>query len=106
MRQRWDGSRESTNTPSWNKVGIHKEDFGMYRCLVIEVLYADDDKNISKNSPNPEVLYTVAILGGAASGQTLSYCRLASWLGGINNHSERTLTATSKDLSKVMTRIQ
>ncbi len=100
MRQRWNGSIQSSNTPVYNNEGMSRSDYGMYRCMVIDVLYVDDSKNISKNSVNPEVLYEVVILGGAATGQTLSFCRLASWLGGNNNYAERTLTKTSKDISK------
>lgn len=100
MIQRWNSSIQSSNTPTFNKVGILRDDFALYRCMVTEVLYVDDPKNISKNAKNPEVLYTVAILGGHASGQTLSYCRLASWLGGSTNHSERILTPATKKLNK------
>lgn len=101
MRRHWDGSIQSSNTPTWDKTGLKREDYAVYRCLVTQVLYVDDDQNISKNSQNPEVLYEVVILGGAPSGQTLSNCRLAGYLGGDTNHSERTLTATSKDISDV-----
>lgn len=100
MQKRWDGSVQSANTPTYNKTGIPREDFGMYRCMVIDVLYVDDERNISKNSKNPEVLYECAILGGTAFGQTISFCRLASYLDG-QNYSERTLKKTSKDISKV-----
>lgn len=101
MKQRWDGSNQSSNMPSYNAQGISREDFGMYRCMVIEVLYVDDDKNISKNSSNPEVLYQCVILGGSSAGNTISFCRLAQYLGGNSNYSERTLKATTKDISKV-----
>lgn len=100
-RERIDGSIQSSNFPAYNNTGNSRDDFAIYRCMVIEVLYADDDKNISKNSANPEVLYTCVIIGGAASGQTISYCRLASYLDGDTNYSERTLKATTKDISKV-----
>lgn len=100
MKQRWNGSVQSSNVPSYGKVGISRDDFGLYRCMITKVLYVDDPGNISKNSQNPEVLYEVIILGGFASGQILSYCRLASWLGGNDNYSERTLTPTSKSISK------
>jgi hypothetical protein len=69
--------------------------------MITEVLYVDDPSNISKNSQNPEVLYSAVILGGMEEGNVLSNCRLASWLGGNTNYSERTLVPTSKDLSKV-----
>lgn len=100
MRQRWNGSVQSSNTPTYDKQGITREDFGLYRCMIIDILYTDDEKNISKNSKNPEVLYEVVILGGHAMGQALSYCRLASYLDG-SNYSERTLKKSTKDVSKV-----
>lgn len=100
MRRRWNGSIQSANTPVYSNTGMSREDYGMYRCMVTDVLYVDDDRNISKKSKNPEVLYEVVILGGKASGQTLSYCRLASYLDGDNNYSEFTLKKASKDISK------
>ncbi len=99
MKQRANGAIQSSNTPVYSNAGNHREDFALYRCMIIDVLYTDDDKNISKNSKNPEVLYECIILGGQASGQTLSFCRLASYLDG-SNYSERTLTKASKDISK------
>lgn len=101
MKTRWNGSVQSGNTPTYNQEGIPRDDYGMYRCMVIDILYVDDDQNISKNSKNPEVLYGVVILGGAPTGQTLSYCRLAAYLGGDNNYSEFNLKKSSKDISKV-----
>lgn len=100
MKQRWNGSIQSGNTPVYNQGGYETQDFGLYRCMVIGVLYADDPLNISMNSQNPEVLYECVILGGFQSGQTFSYCRLADWLGGDSNFSDRTLTPSSKELSK------
>lgn len=97
MKQRWNGSVQSSNTPTYDRQGLQRDDFGLYRCMVIKVLYVDDPNNISKNSQNAEVLYDVVILGGHSTGQTLSNCRLAQYL----NYSERTLTATSKDISKI-----
>lgn len=96
MKRRWNGSKQSTNVPYFGAPGLSRSDFGMYRCMVTDVLYVDDTKNISKNSQNPEVLYQVVILGGSAAGQTLSNCRLAQYL----NYSERILTPTSKDITK------
>lgn len=101
MQQRWDGSYQSSNAPVHGKEGTRRDDYAIYRCMVIDVLYVDDARNVSKNSKNPEVLYEVVILGGFPSGQTLSFCRLASYLGGDFNNSERILRKTSKDISKV-----
>jgi len=97
MKNRWNGSKQSTNMPYFGAPGLSRSDYGLYRCMITEVLYVDDPKNISMKSANPEVLYKVVILGGSATGQTLSQVRLAQYL----NYSERTLTPTSKDISKV-----
>lgn len=99
MKKRVNGAIQSSNTPVYSNVGNSREDHAMYRCMVIDVLYVDDDKNISKNSANPEVLYECVILGGASSGQTISYCRLVSYLDG-DNYSERILKKATKDISK------
>lgn len=102
MNRRWNGSYRSANTPSWNKPGILKQDYNTYRCMVIKVLFADDPQNISKNSPNPEVMYNVVILGGQFEGNLLSSCRMSLALGSGNSQFyERTLKASSKDPSKV-----
>lgn len=100
-RRRWNGSYQSSNTPTYNKPGISRNDYALYRCMITKVIYVDDPSNISKNSQNPEVLYDAVILGGQEEGNTLSNCRLASWLGGNSNYSETILVPTSKDLSNV-----
>lgn len=101
MRERWNGSIQSHNTPSIHQSGTEREDFNMFRCMITKVLYVDDPNNISKNARNPSVLYEAVILGGFKTGQTLFPCRMASELGGNFNFSERTLKATTKDISKV-----
>lgn len=100
MRNRWNGSVQSSNVPTYQNMGMSRDDYAMYKCMVIDVLYADDSSNISMKSKQPEVLYEVIILGGVAAGQTLSYCRVASYLDG-SNYSEATLKKSSKDPSKV-----
>lgn len=100
MRERWNGSIQSTNTPTINQSGAQREDFNLFRCMVTRVIYTDDSSNISKNATNPVVLYEVVILGGYKQGQTMFPCRIANYLGGNDNYSERTLTASSKDISK------
>lgn len=100
-KRRWNGSYQSSNTPIYNKPGVKRDDYALYRCMITKVLYVDDPSNISRNSQNPEVLYDAVILGGSEEGNVLSNCRLASWLGGNSNYSERILVPTSKDLSSV-----
>ena len=100
MKRRWDNSIQSANTPSIGQEGTNRDNYIMYRCLVTKVLFTDDSANISKNSKNPEVLYDVITLGGTGEGQTLSNCRLATYLGGNDTYTARDLTATTKPLSK------
>jgi hypothetical protein len=99
MRIRQDGSVQSSATPTeQNTRG--REDFGLYRAMVTDVIYVDDPQNISANSSTPRVLYDCVVLGGFATGQQISNCRLSSTLGGNYNYYERTLRASSKDVSK------
>jgi hypothetical protein len=99
MRIRRDGSVQSQGTPTWSNAG-RKEDNGLYRCMVTKVVYVDDPANITKNAANARVLYDVVVLGGFASGQVISNCRLSSDLSGPENYWERILQASSKDVSK------
>lgn len=99
MRQRFDGSVQSSNVPTHQNAG-RPEDNGLYRCMVTNVIYVGDSKNITNNSRNPRVLYDCIILGGFSSGQILSNCRLSSLFGGDNTYFERTLKASTKDLTK------
>lgn len=101
MRQRWNGTIQSANTPTYNQPGIPREDYNMYRCMVTQAFYTDDPSNITKNAPNPVVIYEVVILGGAATGQTLFPCRVSNELGGNDNFSETNLKPSTKDISKV-----
>jgi hypothetical protein len=99
MRIRRDGSVQSGATPTLMNVG-REDDMGLYRCMVTKVIYADDAANITANSQNPRVLYDVVVIGGFASGQVISNCRVATDLGSNNSYEERTLRASNKELSK------
>lgn len=99
MRIRPDGSIQPTATPTYQNAG-RKEDHAIYRCMITKVIYVDDPLNITTYSPNPRVLYDVVVLGGFASGQIISNCRLASDLGGNDAYWERTLRASRKKVSK------
>lgn len=99
MKARSDGSVQSSATPTYENAG-RKEDNSLYRCMVTKVLFTDDPDNITSNSPNPRVLYDVVVLGGFSSGQVISNCRLSSSLGGNFNFYERTLRASSENVSK------
>lgn len=98
MRLRPDGSVQSSSTPTEANVG-RGSDFGMYRCVVTKVIYVGDPANVTTNSSNPRVLYDCVVLGGFASGQILSNCRLSSDLGGTTSFYERVLRACTDDIS-------
>lgn len=94
MRQRFDGSVQSGNTPTYQNSG-RREDNSLYRCMVAKVIYVGDPNNITNNARNPRVLYDCIILGGFATGQVIANCRLSSILGGDTTFYERTLKATT-----------
>ena len=98
MRLRPDGSIQPSSVPTWQNVTI-KEDHAIYRCMVTALKYSDDPRNITANAPNPRVLYDVVVLGGLAAGQIITDCRLSSEFGGINSYWERTLQASSKEVT-------
>lgn len=99
MRIRSDGSVQSHATPTYQNAG-RKEDFGLYRCMVTKVVYCDDPSNITSNGSSPRVTYDVVVLGGFASGQVISNCRLATDLSGNDSYWERTLRAAEKNVSE------
>lgn len=98
MRYRPDGSIQSALTPTADNVG-RESDHALYRCMVTKVVYVDDANNITTSASNPRVLYDVVVLGGFASGQVISNCRLSSDLGGNTAYWERVLKASDKDIS-------
>lgn len=99
MRVREDGSIQPSSLPTYQNAG-RSEDYALYRCMVTKVVFVDDPSNVTANSSNPRVLYECVVLGGFASGQIISNCRLSSSLGGNFNFYERTLRAASKNVSK------
>ncbi len=99
MRFRPDGSIQSSATPTLQNIG-DAPDYALYRCMVTSIIYTDSPSNITSKATNPRVLYDVVVLGGFASGQTMSNCRLASDLGGNDSYWERILRASTKDISK------
>lgn len=98
MRVRNDGSIQSGATPTYQNAG-RPEDHAIYRCMVTKVVYTDDPSNITANGQGPRVLYDVVVLGGFASGQIISNCRLSTDLGGNDSYWERTLRASEKEIS-------
>lgn len=96
---RYDGSIESSNTPT-SKNTFHRKDYATYRCIITEVYFTNNISklNMTQNSNNPQVLYEAVILGGFKEGQIISNIRMANLLGGKYNYEERILRKTSKKL--------
>ena len=90
----------SSNTPTSANTGATRDN-QLYRCIVVKRYFVDDELNVTQNAPNPQVLYDCAILGGFQEGQTISNCRLASWLGGQYNYAERVLRPNQKPLNEI-----
>lgn len=88
---RQDGSVRSANTPAKRTLAAEnvEVDNGMYRCMVIEVYYTDDEKNLTFN--NKQVTYDCLILGGRREGQIIANCKMSNLLGGQFNYHERIL---------------
>lgn len=81
MKNRNDGSIQSGNIPTSSNIGKRK-DYAIYRAMVIGVKFSDNIDNITYNAKIPRVLYDVVVLGGFASGQLISNCRMSTKLGG------------------------
>ena len=90
----------SSNTPTPANTGATRDN-QLYRCIVVARYFVDDELNITQNAVNPQVLYDCAILGGFQEGQTISNCRLASWLGGQYNYAERVLRPNQVPLNEI-----
>lgn len=101
MLRRSDGSVMSANTPTaYNKPVWGKEDYKLYRVLLTKAFYTDDEKNVTKGSPSPEMTYEGIIIGGKTEGQTVANIRDAAFLsGGKTNVSERVYRACTKPLT-------
>ena len=90
----------SSNAPTAGNTG-ETRDNQLYRCIVTARYFVDDELNVTQNAPNPQVLYDCAILGGFQEGQTISNCRLATWLGGQYNFAERVLCPNRQPLNEI-----
>lgn len=90
-RQRSDGSIQSANTPVRGNLAAEaiEVDNGMYRCMVVEVYYTDDQGNLTFD--NKQVTYDCIILGGRQEGQIIPNCKLSNMFAGQYNYSERIL---------------
>jgi len=88
-----DGSVRSANS-TWN-TRFQARDYGLYRGVIKDVIYIDDDRN-SSGGPTPanEVLYNVMIVGGERDGQIFANARVMKTLGGFDNWEEVILKKT------------
>ena len=99
MIKRYDGSVESTNTPT-SRNSRKPSDFKKYRCMVTEVIFTDNPRNITKNDKNPRVLYNVVIMGGFRSGNPINNCRVQKSMGSSTSYYERILRASTKEIGE------
>lgn len=95
---RADGSFVSANAPTLGNQLKQPMDHALYRCLVVDVIYADNPLNISKNAPNPRALYNCVVLGGQKSGEIFSFCRLQTAFAGPTAHQDFVLQKTTKPI--------
>lgn len=87
MRRR-DGSIQSANIPAANilKKNVVR-DYGLYRCMVTEVFFTDDEKNLTFE--NKQVTYEAIVLGGRKEGQLITNIKTMNLSGGQYNYHER-----------------
>lgn len=82
-----DGSVRSVNEPVWaNRHQVR--DYGLYRGVVREVVYTDDERNDSGAGEPNEVVYNLMVIGGDRDGQLFNNARLVRTLGGWDNFEE------------------
>jgi len=58
-----------------------KEKLGKVKCRVEEVLFVDDERNLTRNSANPQVEYNLTILGGPEAGRKIFNVKSSTPLG-------------------------
>lgn len=87
--QRQDGSIQSANTPTYNKLAKNRveRDYGIYRCMVTRVNFTDEETNLTFE--NKQVTYEAVILGGPKEGQVLQNIKAMNEFGGEYNYAEK-----------------
>lgn len=92
--RRDDGSIRSANDPVWDNMYLIR-DHKLYRGVIREVIYTDDERNNSGGNSDPnEVVYNLMVIGGDRDGQLFNNARLMRSLGGFSNFDEIVLKAT------------
>lgn len=84
---RSDGSYRSSNVPEWDN-RYQLRDYGIYRGVVRDVIYTDDERNDSGDGDPNEVVYSVMVIGGERDGQVFDNARLMRTLGGFANFEQ------------------
>lgn len=92
--KRSDGSIESSNLPFYSSK-FSKLEQNIYRCMVINVYFIDDEQNLTNGSLNQEVLYDCIVIGGKLNGHILTNVKDSRMLGGQYNYSEKVWRASS-----------
>lgn len=88
-----DGSINSVNNPTWSN-RYEVRDYGLYKGVIRDILYTDDDRNNSGGGKQNEVLYSVMAVGGDRDGQLFDNARVLRGLGGFDNWEEINLKST------------
>lgn len=73
-----------------------KSNFAIIKARVDEVIYADDEKNSTRNSNNPQVEYSCTILGGNESGKRLFHVKSVTPLGSGSFYNSGEIIQTAK----------
>jgi len=100
-----DGSAISANYPSQGST-YQPIDNRLFRAMVIDVDYVGSPNNITNNTENPQLTYTVLILGGILEGQRITNCMVSSQYGGMYNYHERVFRKASKPLTQTLLKDQ
>lgn len=97
--RRQNGSIQSANLPTYGSLRKNEvaKDFGIYRCMVTEVFFTNDQNNTT--FVNKQVTYEAIILGGRKEGQIITNIRNTNQLGGQYNYHERIFRKTFRPFS-------
>lgn len=100
MKYRQNGSVQSGNVPT---VGNRKErvDNRLYRCMVTDIKFTDNQLNITGGDENPRVMYDVIVIGGPMAGRVINNCRTMNQYASKYSYFERTLRKSSKKVGEV-----
>lgn len=101
-----DGSVESANSTNADNLSQNETSFdgNIYRCLVLDRYFNDDEINPTSNNPSPSTLYRVIVIGGFNDGKIIDNVRPSKMFGGPFNNEETVFrTNTIKETQNLST---